>query len=96
MAVVITAGQRAECTQFEAALEKVRVPRTGAGRPRRTGIQHSRDTVLSASTRHPHVILKRRTSRPDAEAGELMVAGPQASTQHATSRATPSSLRSTS
>lgn len=36
MAVVITAGQRADCTQFEAALEKVRVPRTGAGRPRPT------------------------------------------------------------
>ncbi|MDX3233063.1 IS5 family transposase [Streptomyces sp. ME19-01-6] len=34
LSMVITAGQRGDSPQFEAVLERVRVPRVGAGRPR--------------------------------------------------------------
>ncbi|MCX5415765.1 IS5 family transposase [Streptomyces sp. NBC_00059] len=34
MSIVVTAGQRGDSQQFEPVLEKVRVPRIGAGRPR--------------------------------------------------------------
>lgn len=34
MSIVVTAGQRGDSPQFEPVLEKVRVPRTGLGRPR--------------------------------------------------------------
>ncbi|AQA09187.1 IS5 family transposase [Streptomyces malaysiensis subsp. malaysiensis] len=34
LSLALTGGQRADCTQFQAVLEKIRVPRTGAGRPR--------------------------------------------------------------
>ncbi|MFJ5868363.1 transposase [Streptomyces parvus] len=34
MSIVVTAGQRGDSPQFEAVLEKVRVPRIGPGRPR--------------------------------------------------------------
>ncbi|WP_434092459.1 hypothetical protein [Streptomyces flaveolus] len=33
MPIVVTAGQRGDSPQFEPVLEKVRVPRIGAGRP---------------------------------------------------------------
>ncbi|MGW4437032.1 IS5 family transposase [Streptomyces sp. NPDC004596] len=35
LSLVITGGQRADCTQIEAVLEKIRVPRHGRGRPRK-------------------------------------------------------------
>ncbi|MFF9219631.1 IS5 family transposase [Streptomyces viridosporus] len=34
LSLVITGGQRADCTQFQTVLEKIRVPRVGPGRPR--------------------------------------------------------------
>ncbi|MEV5779258.1 transposase [Streptomyces antimycoticus] len=34
LSLVVTGGQRADCTQFQAVLEKIRVPQTGPGRPR--------------------------------------------------------------
>ncbi|MFI5704638.1 IS5 family transposase [Streptomyces xanthochromogenes] len=34
LSLVLTAGQRADCTQFAPVLEKIRVPRLGSGRPR--------------------------------------------------------------
>ncbi len=34
LSLIVTPGQRADCTQFIAVLEKIRVPRRGAGRPR--------------------------------------------------------------
>lgn len=34
MSIVVTAGQRGDSPQFEAVLDKVRVPRIGPGRPR--------------------------------------------------------------
>ncbi|SFT31444.1 Transposase DDE domain-containing protein [Streptomyces sp. ok210] len=35
LSLVATPGQQADCTQFESVLEKIRVPRIGAGRPRK-------------------------------------------------------------
>ncbi|GAA2767595.1 IS5 family transposase [Streptomyces paradoxus] len=35
LSLVVTPGQRAECTQFKPVLEKIRVPRLGTGRPRK-------------------------------------------------------------
>lgn len=35
LSLVVTGGQRADCTQFEPVLEKIRVPRSGPGRPRK-------------------------------------------------------------
>ncbi|WP_455772576.1 IS5 family transposase [Streptomyces olivaceus] len=35
LSLILTAGQRADCTQFKPVLEKIRVPRPGPGRPRK-------------------------------------------------------------
>ncbi|MEU8470577.1 transposase [Streptomyces sp. NPDC029006] len=35
LSLVVTSGQRADCTQFEPVSEKIRAPRTGSGRPRK-------------------------------------------------------------
>ncbi|MFE7355108.1 transposase [Streptomyces sp. NPDC057543] len=35
LSLIITPGQRADCTRFQPVLEKIRVPRLGPGRPRR-------------------------------------------------------------
>ncbi|MFF2205768.1 IS5 family transposase [Streptomyces sp. NPDC058145] len=35
LSLVVTPGQRADCTQFKPVLEKIRVPRRGLGRPRK-------------------------------------------------------------
>ncbi|MFE1391149.1 IS5 family transposase [Streptomyces albogriseolus] len=34
LSLIVTPGQRADCTQFKPVLEKIRVPRMGLGRPR--------------------------------------------------------------
>ncbi|MEU1177583.1 transposase [Streptomyces sp. NPDC005820] len=34
LSLVVSGGQRADCTQFQTVLAKIRVPRTGSGRPR--------------------------------------------------------------
>lgn len=51
LAVVVTAGQRQECTQFEAVLDAVRVRRPGRGRPRRRPGAVAGDKGYS----HPHI-----------------------------------------
>lgn len=35
LSLIVTAGQRVDCSQFEPVLEKIRVPRPGPGRPRK-------------------------------------------------------------
>ncbi|MFI0929918.1 IS5 family transposase [Streptomyces sp. NPDC021012] len=35
LSLIVTPGQRADCTQFVPVLEKIRVPRLGSGRPRK-------------------------------------------------------------
>ncbi|MGW1707743.1 IS5 family transposase [Streptomyces sp. NPDC002206] len=64
LSLLLTAGQRADCTQFEPVIERIRVPRLGPGRPRSTPDSVSADQAYSNSrTRHylrrrgiPHVI----------------------------------------
>jgi transposase len=36
LSLVLTPGQRADCAQFEAVMERIRVPRPATGRPRTT------------------------------------------------------------
>lgn len=35
LSLIVTPGQRADCTQFKPVLEKIRVPKLGPGRPRK-------------------------------------------------------------
>ncbi|PNE39467.1 transposase [Streptomyces noursei] len=49
LSLVITPGQRADCTQFEPVMDKIRVPRTGAGRPRRLPDSVGADKAYSNS-----------------------------------------------
>ncbi|MFD9305430.1 IS5 family transposase [Streptomyces sp. NPDC060048] len=36
LSLIVTPGQRADCSQFQAVLEKIRIPRVGPGRTRKT------------------------------------------------------------
>ncbi|MFI7292049.1 IS5 family transposase [Streptomyces anulatus] len=47
LSLLITPGQWADCTQFEPVMDKIRVPRTGLGRPRRTPDSVSADKAYS-------------------------------------------------
>ncbi|MET7928423.1 transposase [Streptomyces sp. NPDC005349] len=51
-------GQRADCTQFQPVLDKIRVPRTGVGRPRRTPDRVAADRAYS--NRRTRAYLRRR------------------------------------
>jgi transposase len=59
MSLIITAGQRADCTHFEPVLEKIRVPRTGPDRPRKT--PHSLAADKAYSNRPCRDYLRRRS-----------------------------------
>ncbi|WP_406223090.1 IS5 family transposase [Streptomyces decoyicus] len=50
LGLLITPGQRADCTQFEPVMDQVRVPRMGLGRPRRTPDSVSADKAYSNRT----------------------------------------------
>ncbi|WP_373032562.1 IS5 family transposase [Streptomyces sp. NRRL B-2790] len=45
--LVVTPGQRADCTQFKPVLEKIRVPRPRQGRPRRKADSLAADKAYS-------------------------------------------------
>lgn len=47
LSLVITPGQRADCTQFEPVMDKIRVPRLRTGRPRRLPDSDSADNAYS-------------------------------------------------
>ncbi|MFC4891322.1 IS5 family transposase [Streptomyces beijiangensis] len=49
LSLLITPGQRADCTQFEAVMDKIRVPRLDLGRPRRLPDSVSADRAYSNS-----------------------------------------------
>ncbi|WP_408055719.1 IS5 family transposase [Streptomyces apricus] len=49
LSLVLTPRQRADCTQFEAVMDKIRVPRLGAGRPRRLPDSVGADKAYSNS-----------------------------------------------
>ncbi|WP_420710979.1 IS5 family transposase [Streptomyces sp. NRRL S-118] len=59
--IVITAGQRGDCPQFEAVLDRIRVPRLGPGRPR-TRPRRMRADKAYASRRN-RAYLRRRGIR---------------------------------
>ncbi|MER7485164.1 IS5 family transposase [Streptomyces sp. NPDC126497] len=61
VAIVVTAGQRGDSPQFETVLERVRVPRTGQGRP---GVRPSRVRADKAyASRKNRSYLRRRGIR---------------------------------
>ncbi|MFE3591393.1 IS5 family transposase [Streptomyces niveus] len=47
LSLVVTPGQRADCTQFKLVLEKIRVPRPGLGRPRKKSDSLAADKAYS-------------------------------------------------
>ncbi|MFK0174288.1 IS5 family transposase [Streptomyces sp. NPDC090306] len=47
LSLLITPGQRADCTQFEAVMDKIRVPRLGTGRPPKLPDSASADRAYS-------------------------------------------------
>lgn len=49
LSLVLTPGQRADCTQFEPVMDKIRVPRLEAGRPRRLPDSVGADRAYSNS-----------------------------------------------
>lgn len=71
LSLVLTPGQRADCTQFEAVMDKIRVPRLGAGRPRLLPDSVGADKAYSNSVIRSylrrrgirHVIPEKRDSR---------------------------------
>jgi transposase len=52
LSLLITPGQRADCTQFEPVMDKIRVPRLGLGRPRRTPNSVRRTPLFRLSRCH--------------------------------------------
>ncbi|WP_405851895.1 IS5 family transposase [Streptomyces sp. NBC_00090] len=61
LSLLVTSGQRADCTQFEPVMEKIRVPRTGSGRPRRRPDSVSADKAYS--NRRSRAYLRKRGIR---------------------------------
>ncbi|WP_235445025.1 IS5 family transposase [Streptomyces sioyaensis] len=61
LSLVITPGQRADCTQSEKVLDKIRVPRTRSGRPRCTPDSVGADKAYS--NRGIRAYLRRRSIR---------------------------------
>lgn len=47
LSLVVTPGQRADCTQFKPVLEKIRVPKLGPGRPRKNPDSIAADKAYS-------------------------------------------------
>jgi hypothetical protein len=47
LSLVVTPGQRADCTQFKPVLEKIRVPKPGPGRPRKKPDSVAADNAYS-------------------------------------------------
>lgn len=47
LSLVVTPGQRADCTQFTTVLEKIRVPKPGPGRPRKKPASLTADKAYS-------------------------------------------------
>ncbi|MFB7678516.1 IS5 family transposase [Kitasatospora purpeofusca] len=61
LSLIVTPGQRADCTQFVPVLEKIRVPRLGSGRPRKKPDSVAADKAYSNS--HCRQYLRRRAIR---------------------------------
>lgn len=104
MSLIVTPGQRADCTQLESVLEDIRVPRPGSGRPRKKPDSLTADKAYSNGPCREY--LRRRGIRhvipekSDCQAARLRKGSrggrPPPSTKTATRSATPSRERSTS
>ncbi|GGZ20874.1 DDE transposase [Streptomyces olivaceoviridis] len=55
LSVVITAGQRGDCPQFEPVLEAIRVPRLGLGRPRKRPDRVRADKAYDSRANRPYL-----------------------------------------
>jgi hypothetical protein len=55
LSVVLTPGQRADCTRFEGVMERIRVPRPATGRPRTTPGSVSADQGYSNRRTHAYL-----------------------------------------
>lgn len=93
LSLVVTGGQRADCTQFGPVLEKIRVPRPGPGRPRSkpnslaapirpTATARAAGTCAAGASGAPS--RRRPTARPPAGARAHAAAGLRASTRSGT------------
>ncbi|WP_078953270.1 transposase [Streptomyces decoyicus] len=60
LSLIVTGGQRADCTQVKAVLEKIRVSRVGPGRPRKKPASVAADKAYSS--RPCREYLRRRAS----------------------------------
>ncbi|MFF2638644.1 transposase [Streptomyces niveus] len=104
LSLIVTAGQRADCTQFRPVLEKIRVPRPGPGRPRNqpdnlaADKAHATGPVANTCGNAASGTRSRRraTARTPASAKDRAADGHRASTRSGTRNATPSSGPSTS
>ncbi|WP_425585869.1 transposase [Streptomyces longisporus] len=104
LSLVITPGKRADGTQLEATLEKIRVPGTGLGRPRRTRDSVGADKAYSNRAIRSylpwrgiwHVIPEQKDQQAGRPRRARRVDGPLALTPRGTRSATRSSGRSTS
>ncbi|MFB6712202.1 transposase [Streptomyces sp. NPDC056358] len=103
LSLVVTPGQRADCTQFKAVLEKIRVPKRRRGRPRRKPDILAADKPCSNVPCREylrrrgirHTIRRRPTARQPACAKAHTADDHPASTKTATRNATSSNEQST-
>ncbi|MFE2022988.1 transposase [Streptomyces sp. NPDC059499] len=103
MSIVVTAGQRGDSPRFEPVLEKVRVPRTGPGRPRVRSDRVRADKAYAS--RRSRAYLRRRgirctirtrpTRRATVRSSALAAAGRRISPRTTTASAMRSSAGST-
>ncbi|QIK05185.1 transposase [Streptomyces sp. ID38640] len=104
LSLVVPPGQRADCTQFDPVLEKIRVPRVGPGRPRKKADSLAADKAYSNGPCRAYL----RERAPGTRSRRRPTAGPprlrkgsrggrhRASTRSGTRNATPSNGPSTS
>lgn len=103
LSLIVTPGQRADCTQFKQVLDKIRIPKLVPGRPRKKPDSLAADKAYSNGLIRTY--LRRRGIRhtipekADSQAARLRKAhaadGHPASTKSGTRSATPSNGRST-
>ncbi|MGW4675297.1 IS5 family transposase [Streptomyces sp. NPDC004324] len=56
LSLIVTPGQRGDCTQFAPVLEKIRVPRPRAGRPRKKPDSVAADKAYSSGPCRPYLL----------------------------------------
>ncbi|MEU8695038.1 transposase, partial [Streptomyces sp. NPDC048665] len=102
LSLIVTPGQRADCTQFKPVLKKMRVLRPGPGRPRTKPDSLAADKAYSNGPCRGYLrrrgirhTIPEKTDSQAARAKAHAADGHQASTKSGTRNATPSNERST-